>query len=92
MLKSPFHPGYFLKQLVAEHGVSQTRLAKHLGIQIGAINQICNEKRGISPGMAMKLSMALGTSPEFWLNLQMAFELGQLGKPSRAIRRLINVA
>jgi addiction module HigA family antidote len=92
MLKSPFHPGHFLRQLIAEHAISQSQLARHLGVQIGVINQICKEKRGISPGMAMKLSMALGTSPEFWLNLQMAFELGQLQKLSKAIRPLIKVA
>ena len=92
MLKSPFHPGHFLRQLVAEHNISQTQLARHLGVQIGVINQICNEKRGISPGMAIKLSMALGTSPEFWLNLQTAFELGQLERPTRTIRSLIKVA
>jgi antitoxin HigA-1 len=76
MFKSPYHPGNLLKKLIGEHGISQTQLARLLGAQIGVINQICNEKRGISPGMAIKLSMALGTSPEFWLNLQTAFELG----------------
>jgi addiction module HigA family antidote len=89
MVKSPFHPGYFLRQLVGEHGISQTRLARHLGVQIGVINQICTEKRGISPAMALKLSMALGTSPEFWLNLQMAYELGTQKKLGRVIRPLV---
>jgi len=92
MLKSPYHPGHFLKQLVAEHSISQTRLAKHLGVQIGVINQICNEKRGISPAMAMKLSMAFRTSPELWLNLQTAFDLGREAKPSRMIQPLVKVA
>jgi addiction module HigA family antidote len=92
MLKSPFHPGHYLRQLVGEHGITQTRLARHLGVQIGVINQICNEKRGISPAMAMKLSLALRTSPEFWLNLQMAFDLGRERKPTRAIRPLFKVA
>ncbi len=87
MLRSPFHPGHYLRQLVAEHGISQTRLAKHLGVQISVINQICTEKRGISPAMAMKLSMALGTSPEFWLNLQMAFDLGREGEPAQTFVR-----
>ena len=77
MIHSPFHPGHFLRQLLSEHGISQTRLAKHLNVQIGVINQICNEKRGISPMMAIRLSQALSTSPEFWLNLQTAYELGQ---------------
>jgi antitoxin HigA-1 len=69
MLKSPFHPGMFLRRLLAEHGITQTRLARHIGVQIGVINQICNEKRGISAAMALKLSKALSTTPQFWLNL-----------------------
>jgi addiction module HigA family antidote len=92
MLASPFHPGQFLRKLVEEHEVTQTRLAKHLGVQIGVINQICNEKRGISPAMAMKLSMAFRTSPELWLNLQTAYELGRVSKRARIIRPLTKSA
>jgi addiction module HigA family antidote len=91
MIKSPFHPGIFLGQLLAEHGLSQSRLARHIGVQIGVINQICNEKRGISAAMAVKLSGALRTSPEFWLNLQMAYELGR-AKAERQIKPLIRAA
>ena len=56
MIRSPFHPGMFLRNLLNEHRLSQSRLARHIGVQIGVINQICNEKRGISAGMAVKLS------------------------------------
>jgi addiction module HigA family antidote len=91
MLKSPFHPGHYLRQLLDEHEISQTRLARHLDVQIGVINQICNEKRGISVAMAIKLSMALATSPEFWLNLQMGYELGR-HDAGRAIKPLVRVA
>ena len=91
MIRSPFHPGLFLRRLLAEHGLSQTRLARHIEVQIGVINQICNEKRGISAGMALKLGSALGTSPEFWLNLQTAYELGR-AKPKASIKPLIRVA
>jgi addiction module HigA family antidote len=92
MMPSSLHPGHFLRKLVEEHAVTQTQVAKHLGVQIGVINQICNGKRGISPAMAMKLSMAFRTSPELWLNLQMAYELGKLSKRVRTIRPLVKVA
>ena len=91
MLKSPFHPGIYLRRLLAEHEISQTRLAHHIGVQIGVINEICNGKRGISAPMAVKLGSALRTSPELWLNLQTAFELGQTNL-KRPIKPLIKAA
>jgi antitoxin HigA-1 len=91
MMKSPFHPGSFLRKLLAEHEISQTQLARHIGVQIGVINQICNEKRGISAAMALKLSGALGTTPAFWLNLQTAYDLGR-AVAHRPIKPLIRVA
>ena len=91
MIKSPFHPGIFLRKLLAEHGISQTHLARHIGVQIGVINQICNEKRGISPAMALKLAAALRTSPAFWLNLQTAYDLGRADL-DHAIKPLVRVA
>jgi len=66
-----------LRRLLAEHEVPQTRLALHIGVQVGVINQVCTEKRGISAAMAMKLSKALRTTPEFWLNLQTAYDLSR---------------
>jgi antitoxin HigA-1 len=81
----------FLRQMLDEHKLSQSRLARHLGVQIGVINQICNEKRGISAGMAMKLGGAFRTSPEFWLNLQTAYELGR-AKGQRAVKPLVRLA
>jgi addiction module HigA family antidote len=91
MIRSPFHPGYFLRRLLAEHGISQTKLARHLGVQVGVINLICQQKRGISPAMAVKLSRALRTTPEFWLNLQTAYDLHEAPE-TRQIRPLIRVA
>jgi addiction module HigA family antidote len=91
MIKSPFHPGRFLRKLLAEHDISQTQLAGHIGVQIGVINQICNEKRGISPAMALKLSAALRTLPAFWLNLQIAYDLGRAGL-DHPIKPLVRVA
>ena len=90
MLKSPFHPGMFLRQLLDEHGISQSQLARHIGVQVGVINQICNHKRGISANMAVKLALALRTSPGFWLNLQTAYDLGRT-KPAK-ITPLVRVA
>lgn len=75
---TPVHPGEVLQDELEEIGLTQTALAKHIGILPKTVNEICRGKRGISAEMAMKLSKALGGSPQFWLNLQNNWELSQL--------------
>ncbi|MGD1895346.1 MAG: HigA family addiction module antitoxin [Phormidesmis sp.] len=75
---TPVHPGEVLKDELDELSLSQTGLAKHIGVLPKTINEICREKRGISAAMALKLSRALGASPQFWLNLQNNWELSQI--------------
>jgi len=75
------HPGRVLQDELDERSVSQSALARHIGVLPRTINEICGGRRGISPEMAVKRSMALGASAVFWLNLQKNWEL------SRASRR-----
>ena len=49
-------------------GISQAQFARHLGWTYAKLNEIIHEKRGITPDTAIDLSMALGTTPMFWLN------------------------
>ena len=63
---------------IDELGISQAALAEHLGVLPKTINEICRGKRGISAEMAMKLSQALGASPQFWLILQNNWDLSQI--------------
>jgi len=56
-------------------GITQSHLAKELHTSFRAINELVNEKRGITTEMALKLSKFFGTSPQLWLNLQNQFEL-----------------
>lgn len=79
---TPIHPGAVLQDELEEVGYTQSALAKHIGVLPKTINEICREKRGISAEMAMKLSKALGGSPQFWLNLQNNWELSQLNETS----------
>src|SRR5439155_9272130 len=72
------HPGRVLLDELEERGISQSALAEHIGVLPRTINEICRAKRGISAEMAVKLSMALGASPQFWLNLQKNWELSQV--------------
>ena len=77
---TPVHPGAVLQDELEEIGLSQTALAKHIGVLPKTINEICRGKRGISAEMGMKLSKALGGSPQFWLNLQNNWELSHLNE------------
>ncbi len=75
---TPVYPGKVLQDELEEIGLTQTALAKHIGVLPKTINEICRGKRGISAEMAMKLSKALGGTPQFWLNLQNNWELSRL--------------
>jgi addiction module HigA family antidote len=81
------HPGLVLKDELDERDITQTALARHVGVLAKTVNEICRGKRGISAEMALKLSMALGASPTFWLNLQTNWELSQaMRRPMKRIK------
>ena len=74
--REPIHPGeILLEEFLKPLNISQTKIAKDLGVSFKTINEIVNKKRGISPEMAIKLSQKFGTTPEFWLNGQMRYDL-----------------
>ena len=75
---TPVHPGAVLQDEIDELGITQVALAGHIKVLPKTVNEICRGKRGISAEMAMKLSQALGASPQFWLNLQICWELSQV--------------
>ena len=77
---TPIHPGRVLQDELEESGLTQSALAKHIGVLPKTINEMCRGKRGISAEMAIRLSKAFGGSPRFWLNLQMNWELSQVAE------------
>jgi addiction module HigA family antidote len=84
----PTHPGeILLEEFLKPLGLTQVALAKHLGIPTQRVNEIVRGKRGITPDTAWLLSQAFGTTPQFWLNLQMQHELA-LNKPTSQIQPL----
>lgn len=75
---NPCHPGTILREETLKAlNMTVTEFAKKLGVSRQAISEIINEKRGISPSMALRLSKALGTSAEIWINMQSAYDLWQ---------------
>ena len=72
----PPHPGEILRELCLEPlGISVTRAAKALDVSRKTLSAILNGRAGISPEMAIRLSLAFDTSPESWLNQQAQYDL-----------------
>jgi antitoxin HigA-1 len=71
----PIHPGDLLWDELQETGVSLNELARALRVPMNRISAIVNGKRAISVDTAMRLARYFGTAPQFWLNLQMAYDL-----------------
>lgn len=70
------HPGIILKEeFVMPLHLTQAKLSHDLKVGIKTLSELYNEKRGISALMALKLSEYFGTTPQFWLNLQSAYDL-----------------
>ena len=80
-MHNPPHPGSVLREYLGS--VSVTGAAKHLGITRVALSRVLNEAAGISPEMALRLSEALGTTPELWLGMQTQYDLWQTSRKRR---------
>jgi antitoxin HigA-1 len=88
----PTHPGeILLQEFLIPLGMSQVAFSKHIGVPNQRINEIVRGKRGVTPDTAWLFSQALGTTPEFWLNLQSAYDLART-RPSRAVERISAIA
>jgi addiction module HigA family antidote len=71
----PIHPGEVLKGEMEELGLSARQLAIALGVPTNRVTAIVHETRALTADTALRLAQYFGTSPEFWLNLQSAYEL-----------------
>ncbi|MCH7797830.1 MAG: HigA family addiction module antidote protein [Planctomycetes bacterium] len=84
----PTHPGEILiEEFLSPLGITQVQLAAHIGVPVQRVNEIVRGKRGITPETAWLLGQALGTTPQFWVNLQSNYELA-IAKPRKRVGRL----
>ncbi|WKZ38409.1 MAG: HigA family addiction module antitoxin [Anaerolineales bacterium] len=84
----PTHPGeILLEEFLVPMNVSQVALAAHIGVPTQRVNEIVRGKRGVTPETAWLFAEALGTSPEFWLNLQSNYDLVRF-RPKRQVQRI----
>jgi antitoxin HigA-1 len=83
-MHNPPHPGEILQDTVlAEGRISISELAANLGVSRVALSRVVNGKAAVSADMALRLSAALGTSAESWLQMQGAYDLWQASKKHR---------
>ena len=75
MLQRAAHPGEILKDELAEIGVTPTELARQIEVPANRLSQIINGKRSITGDTALRLAHWFNTNPQFWMNLQKAFNL-----------------
>ena len=90
-MHNPPHPGEFIVEVYLEpHGLSGRELAANLGVAASTLSRVLRGVSGISPDMALRLSIALGRSPESWLAMQDNYDLWQAKQQSdlRKVRRM----
>jgi addiction module HigA family antidote len=86
-MHNPPHPGEIIKELCLEPlGISVTEAAKALGVSRKTLSAIINGRAGISPEMAVRLSIAFGTSAESWMNQQVQFDLWYAEQHRKALK------
>lgn len=75
MPREPIHPGRFVADELAELGMNGAELARELHVPANRIYQILSGRRAMTADTALRLAQWLGTSAEFWMNLQKLYEL-----------------
>jgi len=73
---TPIHPGEIIREeILTPLGMSVNQLAKHLAVDAARLNEIVRGRRGVTADTALRLARYLGTSAEFWLKLQVHYDL-----------------
>ncbi len=75
MSKVPVHPGQYLADELKDIGVTPTELARQIDVPANRISEIIRGRRSITGDTALRLSHWFGTTPQFWMNLQSAYDI-----------------
>ena len=88
--REPTHPGeVLLTEFLEPLGVTQRALASAIDAPYQRVNEIVRGKRGVTPSTALRLSRFLGTSPDFWMSLQLRWDLYHAERVEEARLRAI---
>jgi len=87
------HPGEFLTEILQELGVSQAQFARAIGVSPMRVSHVVNGARPVTAELALLFGRAFGQTPQYWLNLQAAYDLKTtetvIGERLRAITELV---
>ena len=88
--RQPTHPGeMLLEEFLDPLGLSQRDLADGIHVPYQRVNELVNKRRGITPSTALRLAKFLGTTPGYWMNIQLRWDLYHAQESEREELRLI---
>lgn len=91
MMHNPPHPGKVVKRsLIDNTDMSVTEAAALLGVGRVTLSKLINGRSSISPEMAVRLSIALNTSSEMWINMQSMYDLWQAEKKRKKLSKIVS--
>lgn len=89
----PIHPGEFLAEILEELEISQAQFARAIDVSPMRVSHIINHSRPVTAELALRFGRAFGQSPQYWLNLQAAYDLKQaeiaMGEQLSAVTELV---
>ena len=91
-MKNPAHPGEIVQGSLEELELSVTEAAKALGVSRVTLSRLLNGHAAVSPEMAVRLSKAFGSTPEFWLRLQLQYDLAKVDVDQIKVERFDSAA
>ncbi|MFZ2448395.1 MAG: HigA family addiction module antitoxin [Syntrophobacteraceae bacterium] len=79
--RKPTHPGELIREdLLPETGITQSDLAKHMGVSRRTVSEIIHERRKVTPDIAFRLAKVFKSTPEMWLNMQQAVDVWEVSR------------
>lgn len=91
--REPTTPGEILsEEFLGPLGMTQKQLADHIGCDVKVINRIVNDRSSVTAEMALKLAAAFKTSPQFWLNAQLAVDIYRASKKLKKVPKPLPMA
>jgi addiction module HigA family antidote len=88
--RAPTHPGeMLLEEFLRPMGMSQQQLARQIRVPFQRVNELVNRRRGVTPATALRLSRLFRNTPDFWMNLQIRWDLYKAQKTEAKILKKI---